>query len=72
VELFNRLDGEADLWSGAMMSADETPPWIRFLAEEREEAAASTAKVKPGKAGRVLRTSTRPTFNLHPLVRAYA
>jgi len=32
VELFNRLDGEADLWSGAMMSADETPSWIRFLA----------------------------------------
>ena len=47
VELFNRMDGQADLWPGTLTSADETPPWIRYLAADREEASASTAKVKP-------------------------
>lgn len=51
VELFNRLDGEADLWPGTLTSANETPPWIRFLAADRDEAMASNAKVKPGRAG---------------------
>jgi hypothetical protein len=51
VELFNKMDTEADLWPGTLTSADETPPWIRYLAADREEATASTAKVKPGRAG---------------------
>ena len=51
VELFNRMDTEADLWPGTLTSADETPPWIRYLAADRAEASASTAKVKPGRAG---------------------
>ena len=45
VELFNRLDGEADLWPGTLTSANETPPWIRFLAADRDGRERATALV---------------------------
>ena len=51
VELFNKMDEQADLWPGTLTKAHETPHWIRYLAADRSEAIASNAKAKPGRAG---------------------
>ena len=51
VLLFDAMDADESLWPGPLLTSKDTPQFISYDAMDRDEAIASNAKPKPGRAG---------------------